>query len=104
MRASILSLALLASATFFAQVRSPERSQEQDETNRIPTLKQQQEGILKAEHEKSLKDASDLMRLSEELKIDLEKNDRYIISMTTLKKLDEMEKLVKRIRSRMKRG
>ena len=100
MRACILPFALLASAVFFAQVRSPE----QDETNRIPTLKQQQEGILKAEHEKSLKDASDLMRLSEELKIDLEKNDRYILSLDTLKKLDEMEKLVKRIRSRMKRA
>ena len=100
MRASILPLALLASAIFFAQVRPSE----QDETNRIPTLKQQQEGILKAEHEKSLKDASDLMRLSEELKIDLEKNDRYILSLDTLKKLDEMEKIVKRIRSRMKRA
>lgn len=85
---------------FFAQVRPPE----QDEINRIPTLKQQKEGILKAEHEKSLKDAFDLMRLSEELKIDLERNDRYILSLDTLKKLDEMEKIVKRIRSRMKRG
>jgi len=100
MRACILPLALLASAIFYAQTRSPEK----DESNRIPTLKQQQEGIMKADHEKSLKDATDLMRLSEQLRIDLEKNDRHILSLDTLKKLDEMEKIVKRIRSRMKRA
>ncbi len=100
MRASILPLALLASAIFFAQTRSAE----QDEINRIPTLNQQKEGLLKADHEKSLKDATELMRLSEELRIGLEKSDRYILSLDNLKKLDEIEKVVKRIRSRMKRA
>ena len=100
MRARILSLALLACAIFFAQVRSPE----QDEMNRIPTLAQQKEGLLKADHEKSLKDATELMRLSEELRIGLEKSDRFILSLDNLKKLDEIEKVVKRIRSRMKRA
>lgn len=70
---------------------------------RLPDGRSQKEEILKSEHEKSLKDAGELMRLSEDLKIDLERNDRHVLSVATLKKLDEMEKLVKRIRSRMKR-
>lgn len=70
---------------------------------RLPDGRSQREEILKADHEKSLKDADELMKLSEELKIELEKNDRHVVSVSMLKKLDEMEKLVKRIRGRMKR-
>jgi hypothetical protein len=71
--------------------------------NRLPNGKSQREEILKADHEKSLSDADELVKLSEELRIDLEKNDRHVLSVGTLKKLDDMEKLVKRIRGRMKR-
>jgi len=39
---------------------------------------------------------------AEQLKIDLEKNDRYVLSMATLKKTDDIEKLAKRIRSRLR--
>ena len=70
---------------------------------RLPDGKSQKEAILKADYEKSLKDADELMKLSEELKIELERNDRHVLSVATLKKLDEMEKLVRRIRGRMKR-
>lgn len=70
---------------------------------RLPSGKSQKEEILKADHEKSLEDAAKLVQMSEELKIELEKNDRHVLSVATLKKLDEMEKLVKRIRSRLKR-
>ena len=73
------------------------------EEPRLPDGRSQKEEILKVDHERSLKDAGELMRLSEELKIDLERNDRHVLSVATLKKLDEMEKLVKRIRGRMKR-
>lgn len=70
---------------------------------RLPDGRSQREEILKADHEKSLRDADELMTLSEELKIELEKNDRHVVSVAMLKKLDDMEKLVKRIRGRMKR-
>jgi hypothetical protein len=74
-----------------------------DQDHKLPSGKSQKEEILRADHEKSLEDAGKLMQLSEELKIELEKNERHILSVTSLKKLDEMEKLVKRIRSRLKR-
>jgi hypothetical protein len=68
---------------------------------RLPNGKSQQEEILKAEHEKSLKDAASLLDLAEQLKADLEKNDRHVLSLATLKKTEEIEKLAKRIRSRL---
>ena len=70
---------------------------------RLPNGKSQKEEILKADHEKSLEEASKLMQLTEELKIELEKNDRHVLAISTLKKLDEIEKLTKRIRSRLRR-
>ena len=69
----------------------------------MPNGSLQSEEILKAEHASSLKDSQRLKQLSEELSADLEKNNRHVVSMQTLKKLNEMEKLVKRIRARLKR-
>lgn len=59
--------------------------------------------MLKADHEKSIRDAAQLIELSEGLKQDLEKNDRHVLSIASLKKTEEIEKLAKRIRSRMRR-
>jgi hypothetical protein len=79
------------------------RGSQQDEPDvRMPDGKLQKEEILKAEHQQNLKDAAELADLAEQLKADLEKNDRYILSVATLKKTDEIEKLVRRIRSRLR--
>jgi hypothetical protein len=68
----------------------------------LPNGKSQKEEILKAEHRQNLKDAAELAELAEQLKIELEKNDRYILSMATLKKTDDIEKLAKRISARLR--
>ena len=68
----------------------------------LPNGKSQKEEILKAEHQQNLKDAAELADLAEQLKMELEKNDRYILSMATLKKTDDIEKLAKRIRARLR--
>jgi hypothetical protein len=73
-----------------------------DEGVRLPNGKLQRDEILKAEHEQNLKDAAQLVELSQQLQEDLEKNDRYVLSMSTLKKTDDIEKLVKKIRSRIR--
>jgi hypothetical protein len=77
--------------------------EEQDDA-RLPNGKSQRDEILKAEHEQNLKDAAQLIELSEQLKEDLEKNDRFVVSMATLKKTDDIEKLVKKIRTRLRRN
>ena len=70
---------------------------------RLPNGKTQQEEILKADHERDLKDAAQLIELAEGLKEELEKNDQHVLSLTSLKKTEEIEKLAKRIRSRLRR-
>ena len=77
-------------------------SRDAPEDIRLPNGKMQRDEILKAEHEQNIKDAGQLVELAEDLKADLEKNDRFVLSLATLKKTDEIEKLVKKIRSRLR--
>lgn len=86
-----------------AQGPPPERPLGAPEVLRTPDGRNRTEMILKAEHEASLKDVDTMRKLIEDVKIDMEKNDRHVLSVGTLKKLDDIEKLSKKIRSRMKR-
>ena len=70
---------------------------------RLPNGKKQQDEILKADFEKNVKDARELTDLARSFEEDLEKNEAFVFSLSDLKKLDDMEKLTKRIRGRMKR-
>ena len=96
------TILLLACAGPLAMAQRPE-PHERPEDPKLPDGTSQREAILKADHEKSLKDADELIKLAEDLKIDLEKNDRHVLSVATLKKLDDIEKMTKRIRGRLKR-
>jgi len=69
---------------------------------RLPNGKMQRDEILKAEHAQNIKDAAQLSELAQELQQDLEKNDRFVLSIPTLKKTEEIEKLVKKIRARLR--
>ena len=69
----------------------------------MPDGRNRTEMILKAEHEASLRDLDAMRKLVDDVKIEMEKNDRHVLSVGTLKKLDEIEKLTKKVRSRMKR-
>jgi hypothetical protein len=55
------------------------------------------------EHKKNLEDAAAMAKLAEEVSEDLEKNDRYVMSLKTLKQLDEIERLAKAVRGRLKK-
>ncbi|HYP08696.1 MAG TPA: hypothetical protein VER03_20855 [Bryobacteraceae bacterium] len=97
-------MALLAACVALLLFAQTPRDPALDEDDpRLPNGKSQKEEILKADHEKSVEDAGKLIALSEDLKIELEKNDRHVLAVGTLKKLDEIEKLTKRIRGRLKR-
>jgi hypothetical protein len=98
-------LAALAAMALFAVLASPQmrnREEREREPLRLPNGKSQQEEILKAEHESNLKDAAQLTKMSEEVKVELEKNDRHVLSMSTLKKLEEIEKLARKMRGRLR--
>jgi hypothetical protein len=70
---------------------------------RLPSGKLQREEILKSDSQKSLEDARTLSKFAAELMVDLEKNDYNVLSLATLKKIDEIDKLAKRIHDRLKR-
>ena len=103
-RRSVPALLLLACVTVSAlPQRGGGRNPGQEGPEVIlPSGKSQRDEILKAEHQQNLKDAADLAELADQLKIDLEKNDRFVVSMATIKKTDEIEKLAKRIRARLR--
>ena len=105
MKRVLCFLALLAPLLALA-LQPPRRDSPEPVTpgptdTRLPNGKSQQEEILKADYEKSIKDAAALIELAEQLKADLEKNDRHVLSISTLKKTEEIEKLAKKIRTRL---
>jgi hypothetical protein len=102
------TLLLLVPAAFGArllpaQLNQPPVAADPPEDVRLPNGKKQKDEILKAEYEQNVKDAQELLNIARSFEEDLEKDDRYVLSLSSLKKLDDMEKLTKRIRGRMKR-
>jgi hypothetical protein len=97
-----LALALAMPAQIPSNPPPHPRTGESEEDVRLPNGKLQKDEILKADFQKSLEDARELSKLADQLKSDLEKNDRYVLSIPTLKKTEDIEKLAKRIHDRMK--
>ena len=92
---------LLLALALFAQ--EPKPRIDDPATARLPDGKLQSEEILKAEHKRSIKDADELVRLSQEVRRELEEHEHHVLSIGLLKKLDEVEKLSRKLRTRLKR-
>jgi hypothetical protein len=92
-------------ATLFAIASTAQRAQHRlpGQESTEPEVKVSTEEILKQDQKESLKDAAELVRLAEEIKTDLEKNDRHVLSVATLKKTEEIEKVARRLRGRLKK-
>ena|SRR2546425_4467165 len=86
-----------------AQVAPQDDRPRQPAEVRLPNGKLQQDEILRADREKSIKEAAQLIDMAESLKKDLEKDDAHVLSISVLKKTEEIEKMAKRIRLRLKR-
>ena len=61
------------------------------------------EAILKVDHERSLKEADELMKLAAAVQATFHNSDRHLLDVSTVKNLDEIERIVKRIRKRLRR-
>lgn len=94
---AVLVVAVLSAQEF------PEH-QKKDEPIRLPNGKLQSEEILKEEHAKALKEAGEMKKLVDEFYEDLEKNGPHVVSVQMLKRLDEIEKKAKKIKSRISRN
>jgi hypothetical protein len=97
-------LAMLFTLALFAQRgQPPAPPPDTPQDIQFPNGKSQHEEILKQDHKKNLADAAAMAKLAEEVSEDLEKDDRFVYSVKTMKKLDDIEKLTKAIKGRLKK-
>jgi hypothetical protein len=71
---------------------------------KLPNGKSQSDAIVKADYKKNLQDAAMLVDLSQEIRDELQQSDAYIVPLKTVKKLEDLEKLSRNIRGRLKRN
>ena len=104
MKRACLLFAVLLTALSAQFPQDASNSPRREETPaRLPNGKLQSEEILKDDYKRNLKDAQDLIDLAESLKMGLEKGEQHVLSLGDIKKTEEIEKLAKRIRGRMRR-
>jgi len=70
---------------------------------KLPNGKLQRDEIAKADYKKNLEDVAQLVQLSQDVKEALQNGDQYVVSVRTIKKLDDIDKLSRSIRGRLKR-
>jgi len=70
---------------------------------RLPSGKLQRDEILKADHERALRETDRIVRLATELKAELERDGPHVYSLSAEKKAAEIERLAKRIRASIRR-
>jgi hypothetical protein len=105
-RRAFLMLAPAAVAARISPAQNPSFSQQatqQDEDVRLPSGKKQRDEILKSDYEQNVRDAQELIQVAKSFEEALEKDDKYVLSLASLKKLDDIDRLTKRIRGRLKR-
>lgn len=74
------------------------------EDHRLPNGKSQTEEILKSDTQRSLDDAKQLVQLATALEKNLEQEGAHdVLSLADIRRTEEIEKLAKRIRGRMRR-
>jgi hypothetical protein len=105
-----LSLILLLLGASFAQQPpivqrplgpAPPPGQQND--TKLPNGKSQHDEIAKDDYKRNLDDAAELLKLATELKSDFEKESAYVVSLKDIKKTEDIEKLERNIRGRLKR-
>jgi hypothetical protein len=108
-RAALLSLTapLLASATQQfpdprQQPHGPPELNKPDEDSKLPNGKSQKDAIAKQNHQAALKDASDLVQAAKSLEEELKGAGNYVVPVSSVKRTEEIEKLARRIRGRLK--
>ncbi len=100
----MLAAVLLAALCPFAAAQRPFPSGPgQEEPGKLPDGRLRSEAILKEDHRKNLQDLEQIRTLAGAIEDDLKKNDRHVLSIKALKDLEEIEKLSRRVRQRMKR-
>jgi Zn-dependent oligopeptidase len=96
-----------AAAILGAQQETPRKTPlpelpKEDEDEKMPNGKSRSDAIAKEEHEKALKDTDQLIAMAQQLKDELQKAGDYVVPLSSVKRTEEIEKLARRIRGRLK--
>jgi hypothetical protein len=75
---------------------------EKDEDPRLPNGKSQKDAISKQAHEDALREVESLIQLAEDLRDELKRNGEFVVAVSSLKKTEEIEKLARHIRGKLK--
>ena len=96
-------LGILAAGVVRAQTLTPEIIHGDEQTpKRLPNGKLQNDAILKDQYDQNVKDARELTSLAKSIELELDKNDQNVLSLGMLKKLEDIEKISKRMQSRIR--
>ncbi len=93
----------LCLSTFAGAQRQSPPSIDDEPQKPFPSTPKQIEDLLKSDHQHNLRDLEKMSRLLEQVQKDEDKNEHHAVSMQSLKNLEQIEKLSKAIRERMKR-
>jgi hypothetical protein len=102
----LLVVGLLVSFALTSPAQSPEPTVVRPgevEDKKLPNGKSQKSEIAKDDHKRNVTDSAELARLAEVVRDDLAKTDSGVVSVKMMKQLDDIEKLTKNIRNRLKR-
>ena len=73
-----------------------------DEDTKLPNGKSQRDEIARQQHADALKDVDALVAAAEELRDELKHAGDFVVPVASLRKTEEIEKLAKKIRGRLK--
>ncbi len=103
MKFSLLVLAVMWMCLGQVPASPPVPSRGPDLSQPIPLTRQQRTALIKADHKRNVEDATELLRLAEQVKTELDKEDAQVISAKTIKQTEDIEKLARSINGRLKR-
>ncbi|MEO5923620.1 MAG: hypothetical protein ABIR70_07315 [Bryobacteraceae bacterium] len=67
----------------------------------LPNGRRWNDAIAEADYRSNLKDARALADLTASIRDEIEASDKFVLSLKTLRKVDDAEKLIKSLRTRM---
>jgi hypothetical protein len=105
-RRRLLAWLGLAPALLGAQSQPPGMATGEDDRSgrRMPDGRSMSEAILKEDHKRNIEDLGRMREIIVEVEQSLEKNAQHVLSIDNLKRLEEVEKMSRRIRGRMRRA
>ena len=73
-----------------------------DTDDRLPNGKSRSDAIAQSEHKKALEEADQLVDMARNLKSQLDKAGSYVVPVNAVRTTEDIEKLAKKIRGRLK--